>query len=188
MKKLISLLICLLFIIGCASAAKERSLKKLPDAGFSVDIPDGWWKPGYTNKFLITRDGPYIQYVLIQQRPLDKTFRNTQKKIRSRMLPQEAAGIIIDELASDRYLMNFSVIENAPATVDGHSGFKLLFTYKDKKGSEFKTLYYGFISEDSFYNLRYCAALAPYFEKDIAAFEQIVNSFKLVNDKTISDQ
>jgi hypothetical protein len=188
MKKLISLLICLLFIIGCASAAKERSLKKLPDAGFSVDIPDGWWKPGYTNKFLITRDGPYIQYVLIQQRPLDKTFRNTQKKIRSRMLPQEAAGIIIDELASDRYLMNFSVIENAPATVDGHSGFKLLFTYKDKKGSEFKTLYYGFISEDSFYNLRYCAAMGPYFEKDIAGFEQIVNSFKLVNDKAISDQ
>jgi len=188
MKKLISLLICLLFIIGCASAAKERSLKKLPDAGFSVDIPDGWWKPGYTNKFLITRDGPYIQYVLIQQRPLDKTFRNTQKKIRSRMLPQEAAGIIIDELASDRYLMNFSVIENAPATVDGHSGFKLLFTYKDKKGSEFKTLYYGFISEDSFYNLRYCAAVGPYFEKDIAGFEQIVNSFKLVNDKAISDQ
>lgn len=188
MKKLISLLICLLFIIGCASAAKERSLKNLPDAGFSVDIPDGWWKPGYTNKFLITRDGPYIQYVLIQQRPLDKTFRNTQKKIRSRMLPQEAAGIIIDELASDRYLMNFSVIENAPATVDGHSGFKLLFTYKDKKGSEFKTLYYGFISEDSFYNLRYCAAVGPYFEKDIAGFEQIVNSFKLVNDKAISDQ
>lgn len=185
MKKLMSLIICLLFIVGCASAAKERSLKDLPDAGFSVDIPNGWWKPGYTNKYLITRDGPYFQYVLIQQRPLDKTFRNTQKKIRSRMLPQEAAGIIIDELASDRYLMNFSVIENAPALIDGHAGFKLLFTYKDKKGAAFKTQYYGFINGDSFYNLRYCAAMEPYFEKDISAFEQIVNSFRLVNDKAI---
>ena len=98
------------------------------------------------------------------------------------MLPQEAAGIIIDELASDRYLMNFSVIENAPATVDGHAGFKILFTYKDKKGSQFKTQYYGFISAESFYNLRYCAAARHYFDKDIAAFEQIISSFKLVND------
>ena len=97
------------------------------------------------------------------------------------MLPQEAAGIIIDELASDRFLMNFQLIENAPATVDGHSGFKILFTYKDKKGSEFKTLYYGFISGDSFYNLRYCAAMRHYFEKDIATFEQIISSFQLNN-------
>jgi hypothetical protein len=182
MKKLMPLLICMLFIFSCASAAQERSLKKLPDADFSVDIPDGWWKPEYTSKYLLTKDGPYLQYVLIQQRPLNKPFRNTKKKIRGGMLPQEAAGIIIDELASDRYLMNFSVIENAPATVDGHAGFKILFVYKDKKGSQFKTLYYGFISGNSFYNLRYSAAARHYFDKDIADFEQIVSSFQRVND------
>ena len=97
------------------------------------------------------------------------------------MLPQEAAGIIVDELSSDRYLMNFRVIENAPATVDGHAGFKILFTYQDKKGSTFKTLYYGFVNGDFFYNLRYCAAMQNYFEKDIATFEQIIRSFKLIN-------
>jgi hypothetical protein len=176
------LLICLVFIFNCASAAKERSLNKLPDAGFSVQIPDGWWKPEYTNKFFITRDGAFLQYVLIQQRPLTKPFRNTKKKIRSRMLPQEAAGIVVDELASDRNLMNFKLIENAPVTVDGHPAFKILFTYKDKKGSEFKTLYYGFISGDFFYNLRYCAALRHYFDKDLADFERIIGSFQLVDD------
>ena len=181
MKKLMPLFICLLFIFSCASAAQERSLKKLPDTDFSVEIPHGWWKPEYTSKYLLTKDGPNLQYVLIQQRPLNKAFRYTKKKIRKGMLPQEAAGIIIDELASDRYLMNFSVIENAPATVDGHAGFKILFTYKDKKESQFKTLYYGFISGDTFYNLRYCAAARHYFEKDIASFEQIISSFKLVN-------
>ena len=182
MKKLLPLLIFILLIFSCASAAQERSLKKLPDADFSVDIPDGWWKPEYTSKYLLTKDGPYLQYVLIQKRPLNKPFRYTKKEIRRGMLPQEAAGIIIDELASDRYLMNFSVIENTPATVDRHAGFKILFTYKDKKGSQFKTLYYGFISANSFYNLRYCAAARHYFEKDIADFEQIINSFKLVKD------
>jgi len=182
MKKLMPLLFSLLFIFSCASAAQERSLEKLPAAGFAVEIPEGWWKPEYTNKFLLTRDGPYLQYVLIQKRPLKKAFRNTKKKIRNGMLPQEAAGIIIDELASDRYLMNLEVIENTPATVDGHAGFKILFSYKDKKGSQFKTLYYGFVSADSFYSLRFCAAAPQYFEKDIASFNRIVHSFKLVND------
>lgn len=178
MKKFLPLLLCLPFLFSCASAAKERSLKELPDANFSVAIPDGWWKPEYTNKYLITKDGPYLQYVLIQQRPLDRSFRYTQKKIKSGMLPQEAAGIIIDELASDRFLISFKVMENAPATVDGQAGFKILFTYNDKKGSQFKTLYYGLISGASFYNLRYCAAMRHYFEKDIAEFEQIISSFK----------
>jgi hypothetical protein len=182
LKKLILSLTGLVFIFGCASAAKERSLNKLPDTGFSVQIPDGWWKPEYTNKYFITKDGAFLQYVLIQQRPLEKPFRNTKKKIRSRMLPQEAAGIVVDELASDRHLMNFKLIENAPVTVDGQPGFKILFTYKDKKESQFKTLYYGFISGDSFYNLRYCAALRHYFDKDLADFERIISSFQLVDD------
>jgi hypothetical protein len=180
MKKLMLLLTCLVLVFGCASAAHNNSLAKLPDSNFSVEIPDGWWKPEYIDKYLITKDGPFLQYVLIQERPLNKPFKHTMKKIKGGMLPQEAAGIIIDELASDRYLANFSVIENAPAVIDGHDGFKLLFSYKDKKGNEFKTLYYGFISGDSFYNLRYCAAMQDYFEKDIAAFEQIISSFKLI--------
>ncbi len=182
MKKFMPLLVCMLFIFSCVSAAQERSLKKLPEADFSVDIPDGWWTPESISKFLYTKDGPYLQYVLIQQRPLDRTFRYTKKKIRRGMLPQDAAGIIIDELASDRYLMNFSVIENTPATVDGHAGFKILSTYEDQKESQFKTLYYGFISGDFFYNIRYCAAARHYFEKDLASFEQIMTSFKLIND------
>ena len=81
----------------------------------------------------------------------------------------------VDDVALLKYL-----IENAPAVIDGHAGFKILFTYQDKKGSEFKTLYYGFINGDSFFNLRYNAATRHYFEKDIADFKQILNSFKLV--------
>ena len=96
------------------------------------------------------------------------------------MLPLESARIITDELASDRYIMNFQVIENAPAVIDGHAGFKLVFTYENKKGAQFKTLYYGFINGDSFFNLRYNAATRHYFEKDIADFKHILNSFKLV--------
>ncbi len=185
MKKLMPFMTCLILFFGCASMAQNHSLEKLPDSNFSIEIPNGWWKPEHIAKYIITKDGPFLQYVLIQQRPIDKPFTHTQKKIKSEMLPQEAAGIIIDELASDRYLTNFSVIENAPAVVDGHDAFKILFSYKNKKGAEFKTLYYGFISGDSFYNLRYCAEMQLYFEKDLPTFEQIIGSFKLNSNKPI---
>ena len=183
MKKLLPLLISLFVISGCASMAQERSLTNIPDDDFSVEIPEGWWKPKHINKYLITKDGAFLQYVLIQQRSIDLPYSHTKKKLNKGMLPQEAAGVIIDEIASDRRIYNFNVVENAPAVIDGHEGFKILFSYKDKKGSAFKTLYYGFISGDSFFNLRYNAAMRHYFEKDIADFEQILGSFKVVKDK-----
>ena len=183
MKKILALLISLFLISGCASVAQERSLKNLPDNAFSVEIPEGWWKPKHIDKYLITKDGVFLQYVLIQQRPINRPYRNTKKKLNIGMLPQEAAGVIIDEIASDRRIYNFNIIENAPAIIDGREGFKILFTYKDKKGSTFKTLYFGFISGDSFYNLRYNAATRYYFEKDIAVFEKILSSFKVVKGK-----
>jgi hypothetical protein len=182
MKKLLPLLIALFFISSCASVAQQRSLKDLPDYDFSVEIPKGWWKPEHVNKYLITKDGPFQQYVLIQQRPIARPFRHTKKTLKKGMLPHESAGIIIDEIASDRNITNFKVLENAPASIDGHEGFKILFTYKNKKGLAFKTLYYGFISGDSFFNLRYNAAGRHYFEKDITDFEKILTSFR-VNDK-----
>ena len=186
MKKLLILLISFLLITSCASVAQKRSLKDLSNNDFSVEIPEGWWKPEHIDKFFITKDGHSLQYVLIQQRPIDRPYRNTKKKLNKGMLPQEAAGVIIDDLASDRRIYNFKVIENAPAVIDGREGFKLLFTFKlekGKKGVIFKTLYYGFISGDSFFNLRYNAAMRYYFEKDIAAFEHILSSFKIVKDK-----
>ena len=75
---------------------------------------------------------------------------------------------------------SFNIIENTPATIDGHAGFKILFSYRDKKGSEYKTLYYGFISGNSFYNLRYNAASRHYYDKDLADFKRILFSFKVV--------
>ena len=183
MKKILTLLISLFLITSCASVVQKRSLKNLSDNDFSVEIPKGWWKPKHLDKYLITKDGVFLQYVLIQQRPIDRPYRNTKKKLNKGMLPQEAAGVIIDEIASDRRIYNFNVIENAPAIIDGREGFKILFTYKFKRGPIFKTLYYGFISGDSFFNLRYNAAMRYYFEKDIAAFEHILSSFKIVKDK-----
>ena len=181
MKKIVFFLISFSLIFGCASAANKRSLKDLPDYDFSVEIPAGWYKPNNENRFLITKEEKAVLlYVFIQQRPLDRAFKNTKKKLRKQMLPLESAGIIIDELASDRRIMNFKVLENAPVVIDGHAGFKILFTHKNKKGFKYQTLYCGFISGNSFFNLRYSAGMQDYYHKGIADFKTILQSFKLV--------
>ena len=180
MKKLLLLLMAVSLIAGCASAAMKRSLEGLPKHDFTVEIPDGWWKPQYVKRYLITKDGAYQQYVLIQQRPIDRPFKKTHKKLRKGMLPLESAKIITNEIAADRNIMNFSILENNPAAIDGHAGFKILFSYRDKNGAEYKTLYYGFIRGDSFFNIRYAAARQNY-DKDLADFNRILNSFKVIN-------
>lgn len=169
--------VLLILIAGCVHAVEHQE----PIYTFSVTIPEGWKKLD-TEKFLIiTRDVAYKQYALIQERPIDKPFKHTRKTLRRGMLPQEAAGIIVDEISSDINLSNFQLIANTPASVRGHEAFKILFTYKDQYGTDFKTLYYGFIKGEIFYNLRYTAKKIDYFEKDLATFEKFVDSFKLVS-------
>ena len=129
---------------------------------------------------MITKDSPFLQYILIQRRPIYRQFKNTKKKLKKEMLPHEVARVIIDEIAADSRVQNFKVTENMPATVCKHDGFKLLFSYKDEKGTSYQTMYYGFIDGDAFYNLRYNAARQYYLEKDIKIFERILYSFKLL--------
>lgn len=174
MKKI--LLVILVLFFSCASGVQNGE----PDYLFTVDIPEGWRRLDTNKFFLITKDGAYLQYALIQQRPLHKSFKHTKKKIRRGMLPQEAAGVIIDEIASDKNILNFKVIENTPTSISGNEGFKIVFSYKDQDGSTFKTLYYGFIKDGLFYNLRYTAVKRHYFDKDLKTFEKFVASFRFV--------
>jgi len=173
MKKLFWVL--LILIVGCAHGVQKQE----PVYTFSVTVPEGWRKLN-TDKFLIiTKDVAYNQYALIQERPLHKPFKHTNKQIRPGMLPQEAAGIILDEISSDINLSNFQLIANTPASIAGHQGFKILFTYKDQYGVEFKTLYYGFVRGETFYNLRYTAKKADYFVNELATFQKFLGSFRL---------
>lgn len=173
------LLVCLLVLIGCIFWTSARSADEYSSTHFSVDLPQGWRQVNTNKYLLLTKDGPFLQYVLIQRRPIDQAFKHTKKKLKKEMLPHEVAQVIIDEIFSDRQILEFNVIENIPVTINERDGFKLLFTYKNKKGSSFKTAYYGLIQGDAFYNLRYNAALQNYFDKDIKTFQIILNSFRL---------
>lgn len=97
MKNRLILLALIVMIAGCAGW-------KPADGGihsetYCVEVPGGWMKFDAGAYVMISRDGPYLQYVLFQERPLERPFLYARKRLTADMLPQEAAQIIIDDLS-----------------------------------------------------------------------------------------
>jgi hypothetical protein len=169
-----------LLVAGGVACTHTGGISKPASYSFTVDIPEGWRKIDNNRYLFVTKESPFLQYIMVQNRPIGRSFRNTKKKMQKEMLPEEAAQIIIDELISDQNLMNLRILDNTPATIKGHDGFKILFTYRDAEGQVYKTLYYGFLKEDTFFNLRFTAAERIYFQRDIGDFRKILNTFQII--------
>ncbi len=173
-------IILFLFAAGCVACTHTGGFSKPASYSFTIDIPEGWRKIDNNRYLFVTKESPFLQYIMVQNRPIGRSFRNTKKKIQKEMLPEEAAQIIIDELVSDQNLVNLRILDNTPASIKNYEGFKILYTYSDAEGQAYKTLYYGFIKEDTFFNLRFTAAARIYFQRDIGSFRNILNSFQII--------
>jgi len=174
------LYIILIFVVGCAPWTQVGGLYKNESHNFSVELPQGWMKWNQGEHLLITRDGVSLQYIQVGRTKLEDPLKHTKKKFSRGMLPQEAAEVYLDNLASNSNILNFEVIENVPVAINGISGFKAVYTYKDKDGLKLKSIYYGFIVGDWIYGICYNAAQRYYFDKDINIFDKVVESFKLI--------
>ena len=133
---------------------------------------------------MLTKEGVFSQYILVLQRRADEPFSHTKSRLRKDMSPKEAAGVITDELRSDDNLLNFQSLEYIPAKVGGYDGFRIVFRYQDKNGRNFRTAFYGLLNGNWFYSLRYCAQEEKYAHEDLTVFEKVVNSFRIVQERS----
>ena len=129
---------------------------------------------------MLSKNGPYLEYILIQSRPLAKGFRYTRQNLTTDMLPHEAAQLIIDNLRSDPLIRGFRLLSSEPAILAGEPGFKLTFTYRDKNDVEAQTVYYGVVLPDMFFNLRYTAARRYYFAQELSTFSSVLDSLQFL--------
>lgn len=177
-----ALLTCLcLFLLGACAVWKPVE-GPLQMENYSVEVPDGWMRFDTDAYVMISRDGPFLQYVLLQERPLRQPFRHTRKTFSPEMLAPDAARIVIDDLQADPALSDFEILSNEPAVIDEQEGFKLVFRYHNRNGLPLQTVYYGFIRAPFYYSLRYTSVERHYFQKDLAVFEGIRSSFKYVSN------
>jgi hypothetical protein len=171
----------LLFVALAGCAAWQPSGGSLRTDTYAVEMPAGWMRLEPGPYVMISRDGPFLQYMLLQERSVDRPFQHTRKALRPEMLPQEAAQVIIDDMRSDPAVSNLEIIENAPAVVDGHDGFRLVFSHRTPEGLAMLTAYYGLIHDRTYHSMRFSAAQRHYFDKDIQTFENLVANFRLVS-------
>jgi hypothetical protein len=186
---------------ACAPFTAVGGKLALPGQGFEVDLSQGWYRVEVIGKshlknakfpfeallleedseaLFLTRDGLFLQCIRIERTSVEKELPHTKQKFTPEMPPHDAAELELDNVRSDPNAFNFDVLERAPASVGGKSGFRLVYTWKTKDGLRFKRLHYGFVDGKWVYRLTYQAPARHYFDQDLATFEQIRESFRLL--------
>jgi hypothetical protein len=168
-----------MIMTACAPGMGAGGSSGHQSVNYSIALPNQWFEVSASRHFMMTKDGVFSQYILIQQRHVEEPFKHTKRTFDRQMLPQEAAQVVLDEIASDRSVLNFQVIENKPARLNRYDGFRVIFTYKTSKGSEYKTIYYGFLKGDWFYSVRYNVSNRYDTREGIVDFETVLNSFRI---------
>ncbi len=157
---------------------RTNGLYESRSLNFSLTLPRGWMRWNTNEYLLVTRDGVLLQNILIKKIRVGEPLSHTQKKVLKGMLAQEVAEIVLDDIRSDAAVLDFELVENAPAEVDDMPGFRAVFTFRNMDGLKLKSVYYGFLSAEWVYGIRYTAARRHYFDQEYDTFEYIVESFQ----------
>ena len=162
----------------------QKVPNRIEEKAWSIRAPKGWMRLSLPDSEMLSKNGPYLEYILIQSRPVTEKFRYTRQNLTTDMLPHEAAQLIIDNLRSDPLIRGFRLLSSEPAILAGEPGFKLTFTYRDKNDVEAQTVYYGVVLPDMFFNLRYTAARRYYFAQELSTFSSVLDSLQFLPRRT----
>jgi hypothetical protein len=159
------------FLAACATAGSG----KVPE-NFVVQVPEKWKKLNVSDCSMYSKEGPFEQYIFIQQRHVSQEFPHAKKTLSPRMRPNEVSDLLLQEIASDPGVLDLRVLEKRPAKVNSYDGFKAVFTYRIKEGYHFKTVIYGFLLGEWFYGIRYNADVNKFTDEDVKTFERMVKT------------
>jgi hypothetical protein len=176
----------IILLAGCAPFTLASGKQSLPEHEFEVTVPDGWYRAmrGEGAELLvITRDGLLLQQILIGRLAVEKELKFTKRRFDAKLPPHEIAEIELDNMRSNPNVTDFSVEENAPATICAHQGYKLVYTWTLKGGYRLKRVHYGFLVNKWVYRIIFQAAARHYFDRDLPAFEQVLASFRLTGTR-----
>lgn len=175
----------MLLLAGCAPFVLASGKQTLSE--YEVTVPEDWYRAMRASGTLeapeglvLTRDGLALQQIRVGRVPVDKELKFTNRKFDEKLPPHEVAEVELDDHRSNPNVFNLTIEENAPVTLDGHRGFRLVYTWQTKDGYRLKCIQYGFLEGRWVYQLTYQAAARFYFDRDLATFEKLRDSFRLL--------
>ena len=163
------------FVSGCGRWAVKSGTIKVKD--YSLTVPDGWMRDYFSNDLLLSRNGVLLQRFQVKRINVKDELENTKKTFRKGMLPHEQAQLIIDSISKSEKVRNFVVIANKPVAINGLTGFRIEYKYRDDGDLPYHCLYYGFMKDEWFYGISFEAPERYYFEKYAPEFEESVRTF-----------
>jgi hypothetical protein len=168
---------------GCATYAV---VKPGPTAGpektYTVDLPANWIRlTSASDRVVVTRDGFGLQRIVITRTPEKDAFPKIKKAADAKLLPSELAALQIAELkAAGEQAAALTVVENAPAEVDGELGFRIRVEVKNEEGLVFENIYCGVLHKGYYYLIGFHAPRLYYYPKYRPDFDRTLASFKFV--------
>lgn len=172
---------CSQFDVIRAGAPPHRG----PDDAYTAELPAGWVAAhGKSAMLWMTRDGPLLEQMVIFQRPHAKAFPLTKQKAGKTLLPHELAELQAAEFKRESETLATATVEDlSPVLVSGRPGYRLQLAWINDEGLPMARLAYGVQDEAHYYLLGFEAPALYYFDKHKGAFEAMVASFRLKEEK-----
>lgn len=175
-------LLSVVLLSGCQSLWTRVDAQTVAYNGdrYAAQLPLDWMRANIGERVYVTRDGISVQQVVIAFHEHAKAFAATEQPSAADMLPSELADRYIAELRAgdENGLPSLEVLANSPTAIDDHTGFALHLRYLSDSGLRYERLVAGFANETGFFTISYQAPTLHFFERDRAAFDTVVDSFR----------
>lgn len=146
---------------------------------YTLELPVGWVRrTADSNDFFVTRDGPALNYIVVNRQPHDRKLPRTKRETRPDMLPHEVAELAIAEWKSTESTANLEVLSNAPLMVGGKPAVRLHIRYKNERGLPIERVMVALVDARGRLSIQYEAPAIVYFERGLPAFEALVKSVR----------
>ncbi len=177
------LVIAAMLAVGCVPTwtRVDKPLARDPGKTFQVDLPKGWMRAQiFRDRLVVTRDGLGLNAIEVRRIDHKNAFSRIKKSSRADMLPSELAELeLADTKKEDPITATAEVVNNRPATIAGHAGYRLALRFRNQDGLRIERVIYGFADKRGYFTLSYQAPQLYYFPRDLQTFEQVVASMTL---------
>lgn len=146
---------------------------------YTLELPLGWVRhTASANDFFVTRDGPALNYIVVNRQPHDKKLPHTKRETRADMLPHEIAELTLAEWKSAESTANLEVISNAPVMLGGRPAVRVHVRYKNERGLPIERVMVALVDTKGRLSIQYEAPAIVYFQRGLADFEAMVASVR----------